>query len=793
MKRLLICLIISVLFLLSASARPTKVISLDGPDWMLSFWPQPQMAVTDPAQIKRQKPETIKAVVPGNVELDLLAAGRIEDPMKGNNVNLLRQWEGYQWCYSKSFEAPHLEDGQRLELWFGGIDCLGEIWLNGIHIGSADNQLIEHTFDITPYLKKKNHLQVILRSSLLSGEDHLLGSISIGNFPAEESVYLRKAPHMFGWDIMPRLVSAGLWRSVELHVLNPARFRDVNYQTAWVDGHSANLYVNIQLKMPARMYSHALAKIVLSRKGKTVFEGEYRLYTAASRQAVRLDGVDLWWPRGYGEAALYDAHIELVDETAGQVVDTDDQRIGIRTVRLERNELNLPPEQPGKFRFYVNGVPIFVRGTNWVPADALHSRDKVWYKPVIEMAADLNCNMLRCWGGNVYEDHEFYDLCDENGLMVWQDFTMGCNIYPQTSEFCNMVEKEAVQVVTKLRNHPCIVLWAGNNEDDSCTSWGLGCFRIDPNKDRVSRETLARVVYEFDPTRPYLPSSPYFSEEVYKRGNEERMLPEAHLWGPRGYYKSDYYRLATNPFVSEIGYHGCPNLESLNKMMTPQCVYPWTEGFKWNEEWLTKCTRRYPESGYDKRNDLMLNQIRCLFGDVPQKLEDFIFASQSVQAEAMKYFVEKWRSHKFEPFSGIIWWNLRDGWPIISDAVTDYWCSKKLAYYYIRNVQKDVCCMIWGDKGRYELTAVNDTPSEGKGRVKVTDIVSGRVIYEGTFSVPANSRCVISELSMPAGQGLCLIEYQIGEQTFQNHYLYGEPPFPLNDYRKWIKDLAPSL
>ena len=790
MQRTLIAFFLLVLSSFVA-ANPVKTIRLNGSDWKLSYWEQPQRPVTSPNGLKSVNTKTISATVPGNVELDLLAAGLIEDPMVGCNTDKLRSWEGYQWCYTKDFTAPALEEGQICELFFGGIDCLADIWIDDRHVGSTENMLIEHVFDVTSYLKagKRHTLRVILRSALLEGENHLLGTLSIGNFPAEESIYIRKAPHMFGWDILPRLVSAGLWRDVELRVQNPARLRDVNYMVARLNGKDATLYLDIQVKLPSPLYSHAFAKVTMRRNGKVAFQGDYRIYTPAFRYTFGMKDCDLWWPHGYGEAALYDAHIDLTDEN-GNILDTDDRRIGIRTVRLERNDIILP-DQPGKFRFYVNEVPIFVRGTNWVPLDALHSRDKSLVKDAVDMAVDLNCNMLRCWGGNVYEDHLFYDLCDENGLMIWQDFTMGCTMYPQRDDFAKALETEVISVVTKLRNHPCIVLWAGNNEDDSASHWSLAPFDINPNLDRVSREVIPRVIYEFDVTRPYLPSSPYYSQAVYEHGSGEHLLPEVHLWGPRGYYKDAYYAKAGNVFVSEIGYHGCPNMESLKKMMTPDCVYPWTHDFQWNEEWLTKSVRRFPELGQtNDRNNLMLNQISIVFGEVPRKLEDFIQASQSVQAEAMKFFVELWRGHKFEGRNGIIWWNLRDGWPLISDAVTDYWNSKKKAYYYIRNVQKDVCCMICDAENGYELIAVNDTPVGQNGEVKVTDVESGRVIYENHFMVPENGRTVLTLLAEERGQGMYCIDYKVGGEVFKNHYLYGKPPYKLENYLRWVNSIG---
>lgn len=786
---LAVCTLLLTLLVSEVSAVQDNTISLNG-EWSLSFWPQPtEGAIRSPRLMRKAKPTTISATVPGNVELDLLAADIIEDPMVGNNINLLRKWEGYQWCYTKEFKAPALEQGEGIELFFGGIDCLADIWLNGEHIGSTDNMFIEHKFDVSNTIKAggNNTLQVILRSAVIEGQQKPLGTFSISNSVASESRYIRKAPHSYGWDIMPRLPSAGLWRDVELRVTQPARIENVHYYTNWVDvnGKRANLYIETQVRLPFEMYDNLTAVCTLSKDGKDIYTGSIKVCMPAFRLSMQLNDVDLWWPRGYGDAALYDARLELV-AADGEVVACNKQRVGIRTVKLIRDDVNTA-DKLGRFQFEVNGEPIFIHGTNWVPLDGLHSRDNQHLDEAIAMATDLNCNMIRCWGGNVYEDHRFFDLCDENGIMVWQDFAMGCVFYPQRSDFQQMIEKEAISVVLKLRNHPSLVLWAGNNEDDISLQWSLGNLNINPNLDEVTRRTLPRVIYEFDPTRPYLPSSPYISQAIYDGGMSQSLWPENHLWGPRGYYKAPFYTQARCSFVSEIGYHGCPNRESLEKMMTPEKVYPWSSELNWNDEWQTKAVIWFPELKLTaNRNYLMTNQIRALFGDIPRDLDEYIFASQSVQAEAMKFFVEMWRSDKGER-SGIIWWNLRDGWPIISDAIVDYYNSKKRAYYYLREVQRDVCAMITDPKdGAYPLTIVNDTRQEHAGKVSVKDVASGKVLLEQDYTVAANGKVVLNQIPLIEGQGLLKIDYTVDGKPYSNHYLYGTAPFRLADYKAWM-------
>jgi beta-mannosidase len=787
--------LIMTIFLLGLSPGGSIAsnVSLNG-CWDLKFFPQPKYPVTSPAELVTIEVQQVEATVPGNVELDLLKAGFIADPMIGSNVYSLRKYEGYQWCYTKKFKSPQVDVDEQVQLFFGGIDCVAEVWLNGKHLGSVSNMFIEHTFDITDLLLKdaENSLQVIIRSAVMEAQKYALGTFSIGNFAASESVYIRKAPHSYGWDIMPRLVSAGLWRSVELRVINDAHIVNTHWMTSTINlkDSTAQLLVDVQLAIPFEKLDKTHAKVILKRKGKVVHEDDVFVTSHAFRYIIDLDHVDFWWPRGYGDPALYDAEVKLVSEE-GELLSGNSCRVGVRTVQLDRTEINDMPDNPGRFRFIVNGEPVFVRGTNWVPLDALHSRDASLLGDAVQLMVETNCNMVRCWGGNVYEDHRFFDLCDENGIMVWQDFAMGCTFYPQREDFAKAIEQEAIAVVMKLRNHPSLALWSGNNENDAALRWSLINFNIDPNRDVISRKVLPQIIYEMDPTRAFLPSSPYYSEAVHERGSHDDLLPENHLWGPRGYYKDDFYTHAKASFVSEIGYHGCPNRTSLEKMFTKKSVNPWLNGQVglWNDEWMTKAVRVFPYAPKQGgRNDLMTKQIKIVFGSIPEDLNDFILASQSVQAEAMKYFVEMWRGGKPER-SGIIWWNIRDGWPVLSDAVTDYYNSKKLAFYFLKNVQGNQCVFINDAKdGKHPLTAINDTRQSSRGSVEVTDVATGNVIFKGDFSVEANGRTLIASLPEMPDQGILLIRYTIDGKEYSNHYLYGHPPFKFNKYKELLKE-----
>ncbi len=781
---LMACLAALLVFSFTSPAH--EKISLNG-KWDLEFWEQEGDPVTDPAAIAGLKTTRLSATVPGNVELDLLAAGMIENPEIGNNIYKLRPYEFCQWMYSRHFTAPSLVDGQRLILDFEGIDCIADIWLNGEKIGSADDALIAHRFDVTGKAKAgDNLLQVVLRSAVLEAQKELVGTYSFRHYT--ESVWIRKPRHCYGWDIMPRLVSAGLWRDVSLIVQDPVSISDVHWVTVDTDPATGNVsaFVDVQVKYPASKIDKVKLHVKLEKDGSTAYEIERILPTFAWRTEFKLDKAELWWPKGYGDPALYDGTVSIIDED-GTVLASDTRKVGFRTVRLDRSEMIKDGE--GEFSFFINGERIFVRGTNWVPLDGFHSRDARWVDSTLDMVVDLNCNMIRCWGGNVYEDTPFYDRCDREGIMVWQDFSMAGVIYPQDDRFVSKLRDEIKQVVIKFRGHPSLAIWSGNNENDNSLLWTLPTFHIDPNRDVISRKMIPEVLYEFDPTRPYLPSSPYFSEEAFQNGCQRSDLPQDHLWGPRGYYKDPFYKDAQAIFVSEIGYHGAPNKESVEKMFTRDCRYPWTRDGDWNEEWMTKSVRPLPFFvEFEGRNDLMTKQINLLFGFRPKTLDDFISASQSTQAEAMKYFVEKFRGERFRR-TGIIWWNVRDGWPIVSDAIVDYYNSKKLAYSYLWNAQRTVCVLINDEEeGVLPLRAVNDSFVPAEGKVKVTDVESGKVIYNGKFSVGSNDRSLVAGLPVPHGQGVLLIEYETGGQKFRNHYLYGAPPFDFRSYQRWLKE-----
>lgn len=735
-----------------------KTISLNGA-WALSGKPE---YIEDAAKI------TLCGQVPGCVQLDLAREGYLPaDLFMGENICKTYDYEGYEWWYERTFTAPC--ERERVFLVFEGVDCVAEYFLNGVRFGQSENMLIAHEFDISRYLRDgENTLTVHIKSPVIYTHGFDVDAKTFLAWGRDATnAYIRKAPHAYGWDIMPRAVTSGLWRGVRLEV------RDKIYLSqlyAHTEKSSCELFCQLECAW------EELHDIVIEAKGAcgdSTFYGKSSFPHGTRRgrtASFRLDIKDPkpWMPYGYGEANVYDGEVCVYQ--AGQLIHTAPLSFGLRTVELDRTDVT--DGINGRFRFLVNGVEILAKGSNWVPMDVFHSRDAQRYAAALALVKDIGCNILRCWGGNVYEDHAFFDFCDRNGIMVWQDFSMACQNYPQDDRFKRIITEEATAVIRKLRNHPCIILWAGDNEIDVLNQ----DYGVDPNKNKITREWLPHVVEQNDPYRPFLASSPYIGPEAVNGKS-----PEDHLWGPRDYFKSDYYRNDKAHFISETGYHGCPSLESIKKFITPERVWP----YKDNPEWILHSS---DQGGWDGRVMLMHDQVAQLFGDIPTDPERYVLASQISQAEAKKYFIERTRVGR-PVKSGIIWWNLLDGWPQMSDAVVDYYYDKKLAYHYIKRSQAPFAMMA-GELSHWKLPiyACNDTLSERSGHFCVKDAATEELLCEGDFSIGANCSKAVAQLPIYySDKRVLIIEWCVNGENGYNHYQCGYPPFSLEEYTALIE------
>lgn len=754
--------------------------------WKLYFAPTDEENIPSVNSLDSAGYSMIEATVPGNVELDLMNAGLLpKDIFKGDNILKTEEFETFDWWYQREFIAPEtISKEEKATLNFKGVDCLAEYYLNGEKLGESDNMFIAHKFDVTDklLLGKENTLTVHISSvatTLDNGERELLNLDSEWGIP-KLLVHLRKAPHMSGWDIMPRAISAGIWRDVELSIEKKYGFKYVHIEPDRKNGDSVKCRITYETHLPIK-YRLADLKIKITAVcGDSRASGTFIRKGNSGSTYFDIPNCKLWWPKPLGEPNLYDFELELYT-LSDELLCSTKTRTGIRFAKLRRTDIVC---EDGCFEFIINDKKVLALGTNWVPMDPFHSRDKSRYARALELAEDIGCNIIRCWGGNVYEDHEFFDFCDRHGIMVWQDFSMACQYYPQTESFFKKISKEVEWVVTEYRKHPSIVLWSGDNEIDSMAV-GIG---RNPSKNRITREIIPAIINRLNPDRDYIPSSPYISEKAFAMGDNRqgsRFYSEDHLWGPRNYYKSDFYKNSGAYFVSEIGYHGMPSKASIEKFIDPDHIKP----YFYDPQWILHSSDQF---GRSYRNNFMPNQIKHLFGNEPEDLDDLIFASQVVQAEADKFFIEHTRA-RMERMGGMIWWNLIDGWPQFSDAVVDYYYDKKLAYDFIKRSQQPVIIMVdemsaWGG---LPVLCTNSRYKEVSGSFKITDLETDSVLMEKDFIAAPFSATNIGSLDLLYSQkGMVKIEWTLSDGTAgKNHYLYGTPAFDLNKYKEWFKKL----
>ena len=744
--------------------------------------------------VKPQKPEDIRhldgvthipATIPGNVEKDMMAAKLLPDLYYANNVHLAKDIEYNEWWYEKQFTVDADFNDYDLFLEFKGVDTVATYYINGVEIGKSENMLIEHKFQVNDFVKAgKNLLTVHIESPIDYATKQEFFPFMTG-FPMDfEGLVIRKAAHMYGWDIMCRMVSAGIWKDVELQYKDKVRVDSLYLAT--IDAGRRNggwngwIWAQYHVLVSPKKFGKYRVKLE-GKCGDSTFEINSKLYFDRATLRTDVPNAKLWWPHGYGDPNLYDITFSVLDEE-GNVVCDYKTKFGIRKCVLDWEESGVGKD--GKFAIEVNGERIMCKGTNWVPVDAFHSNDKARIPTVIGECAEAECNCIRCWGGNVYESDEFFDACDEHGILVWQDFALACNVYPPEGRFIDLLKEEIKAFIERVRNHASLALYCGNNEID----WAWYQFKRDPDIDRVSREFLRNMVEIYDPFRSYYPSSAFFGGDTYKK-KDLSLAPEQHAWGSRDYYKSQEYRQNCAHFIGEFGYQGCPAVSSIKKFISPKNL--WKNKGE-NDEWITHCTDPEGKGGWwNYRIGLMHDQVESLFGKRAETLEDLALYSQASQAEACKFMIESCRIRKPE-CDGILWWNMQDGWPQFSDAVVDYYFRKKIAFYFIKQSQSPITIAM-GEPQYWEskIYVLNDTLQTLSGTYKVIDGLTGKTVKSGEFTAKPNENAAVDGLRVTHGmRGIYLLKVKVDGKEYRNHYLFGYPPFDMDFYKDYLKKLS---
>jgi len=640
----------------------------------------------------------IGATVPGCVHTDLLAAGLIPDPFLDDNENQLGWIGRADWTYETTFQWTDT-GAERVDLVCDGLDTVATLTVNGTEVGRTANMHRGYRFPVALH-DGENHLRIAFESPYRYAERWRDELGDRPNAYPQPFNFIRKMACNFGWDWGPNLVTAGIWRPIALHSWTTARLARVR-PLVTVDEGTGRIELHVDLERTDDTPLRVEAAIGDVRTEVTVHPGQ-------SSAVLELEVINpaLWWPRGYGDQARYPLEINL--STGDETLDTWHRQIGFRSVKID----TAPDEHGSAFTVVVNDVPVFARGVNWIPDDPFPSRiDRERYATRLRQASAAGVNFVRIWGGGIYESDDFYDVADELGLLVAQDFLFACAAYPEEQPLWDEVAAEARHQVTRLLAHPSLVMWTGNNEN----LWGYADWDWPPKLDgrtwgeNYYHELLPRIVAELDPTRPYWPGSPYSGDR--NRHPNDPNHGTMHIWDV--WNTDDYlrYRDYTPRFVAEFGYQGPPAYATLRRALSDDPLASDSPGM------------RHHQKAID--GDAKLQRGLDAHLPAPRDFDDWHYLTQLNQARAVSVGVEHLRG-LYPRCMGAVVWQLNDCWPVTSWAAVDGAGRRKPLWYALRRSYADRLLTIQPRDGGLALVAVNDGPTQWTVEVAVTRLtISG--------------------------------------------------------------------
>ncbi len=583
----------------------------------------------------------------------LMAEGLLPDLFYRDNESKYQWLEREDFIFEKDFEVDSsFLKNQHIELIFKGLDTHADVFLNGELILKANNAFRSWTLDVKKWLKEKNTLRIYFYSAVRTDEFHKKSNgYELPGIPTNERVFSRKPQFHYGWDWGPRFVSCGIWRDVEFHSWNDATLRNVNIQQVSLNDKIAVLKADFEIEssvLGEKEISLSIdnqfftKKIDITRLGTQHF----------SIENIRIENPRRWWSNGLGEAYLYEAKATL---QCAEKEESITKKIGLRTLELVREKDKIGES----FFFRLNGIPVFAKGANYIPISVF--QDKVTpqqYESLLSDVVTANMNMIRVWGGGIYENDIFYELCDQKGIMVWQDFMYACAMYPGDASFFDNAEKEAIENVKRLRNHPCIAVWCGNNEiNEAWHNWGwqIPYTALPKRKETIWKNyktlflnILPKVVKENANETAYWESSP-----SYSRFNEKSDIEgDSHYWGVwHDEEPFEQFRKRIPRFMSEYGFQSFPEWKTILTFTE--------EKDRGLETPVMTVHQKHP------RGNTLIRKYMEREYHVPKKFEDFVYVSQILQAEGMKRGIEAHRSAM--PYCmGTLYWQLNDVWPVAS-------------------------------------------------------------------------------------------------------------------------------
>jgi len=714
----------------------------------------------------------LPVAVPGDVHRTLTHAGQIPDPFYATNETACAWMEEREWWYRLAFDLRQATTAYRLTL--HGLDTFATIYLNGAEIGEHHNMFRPAQFPVD-VRDGRNTLAIRFDPPLQRIKGKTLSTW--GRNP--ERTAMRKAQFGFGWDWGPRLPTIGIWRAVELTPLDgSALIRGVHFYTLELRDNRAAVAVRVEVE---QAQAERAAHIQLATPdGESVAEADLDMSTTEVTAYLSVDHPHPWWTHELGEPFLYTLTV-----TVGSQVHV--QRVGIRTLSLDQSP---DPLERGTrfFRFVLNGVPMFAKGADWIPCESFVGGIPLQrYTRLLEQARLANMTMLRIWGGGIYEHDHFYAECDRLGLLVWQDFMFACAMYPEDdADFVREVDAEARYQVRRLRSHPSLALWCGNNENqwlhdryywNAAQPPAYGALYYD--------QVLPRAVAELDGHTPYWPGTPYGGNDHNSR--EEGNVHNWEVWHgnfPRRFGEQprrentpaavSYRRYAedTGRFISEFGMHAAPVAETLWSVVPPEERYHHSPTLDWHNK----------DNPKNKGDNLLLATT-----GLPADIDQYILFSQIAQAEGLKFGIEHFRRRK-PHCSGTLVWQLNDCWPVLSWSVLDYYGVPKASYHYLRRVYAPVLASFKSVGDDVELWLTNDLPTEVSDEVTIRlRTFSGGLVFQETrrLAVAAGaSACVWSFSELDAGPAQVLRVSSASGVFPENRHFFAE-------YKDLVRDVRP--
>jgi beta-mannosidase len=747
-----------------ASAEYLQQISIDG------GWQFRQHSVDGSG---KNVSEWHEAVVPGDVHLDLLRNKLIEDPYFRKNESQLQWIENAAWDYRTTVHADAaMLSHEHVELVFEGLDAACSVYLNGEKIAAPDNMFREWRLDVTGKLKAgSNELLVSFPSPIKAAQEVADKDPWHARIHADAKSYIRKAAYEYGWDWGPRFVTSGIWRPVHLDLWNEARIADVFVEQKDVSASVAHLDVQTEV---LATHPGAASVTLTYGMGSATVKAEQRVTLNGGVNhldlPVDMDHPSLWFPAGYGAQPIYHFHVQI--DVNGTAVDQTDVKTGLRSIVLRRD-----PDKWGRsFEFVVNGIPVFAKGADVIPFDSFPNRvTTAQYRRILQSAKDANMNMVRHWGGGYYESQEFYDICDELGLMVWQDMMFGNDWQPGTYDFKQQIEREAEYQMKRLRNHASFTLWSGNNETELVRDWNGRAndsadarMHLWENYLTEFSGILARTAARLDPEIPYWPSSP---SADYEDVSDTYQSGDNHDWSV-WHGNADFSEYEKRPwrFVSEYGFQSFPEMKTIESFTLPE-----------DRTSIFTPVMLAHQKNWDG-NKVIHDYMLRYFGE-PKDFPSFLYASQVLQAEGIKVGAEGFR-RAMPKTMGSIFWQLNDCWPVASWSSIDYYGRWKALQYYARRFYAPVLVSPHVEDGSLSVYIVSDKTSKQQGvlRLRIMNM-DGKVIRETSKSVmidPLASKVYqqlpLSELSGTGSVDLTrtfgAVDLTIGGQKVSSNTVY---------------------